>query len=204
MSNWISLKEAAKRLDVHPTTLRRWADKGEIRVTVTPGGHRRFDPAEVERFNNSQRVRRPDEVQSVWAKNAIQNSREGIVARPQASWLQTQDEQTRLQFRSLGQRLVGLAMQYMARQDEAEDILRQATEMGHEYADVSMATGMGLTDALRASMFFHGQLLESSLELPENARIRPETNRRIMRRINTLLNTIHLGIAARFEDRYPT
>lgn len=144
-------------------------------------------------------MRRPDEVQSVWAENAIAHSREGIVARPQASWLRSQDEKTRLQFRTLGQRLVGLAMQYMARQDDAEDILAKATEMGHEYAEVSSATGMSLTEALRASMFFHGQLLESSLELPENARVRPDTNRRIMRRINTLLNTIHLGIAAHYE-----
>lgn len=199
MRNWISLKEAAKRLDVHPTTLRRWADAGQITVTVTPGGHRRFDPTDVDNFARSQRVRRPVEVQTVWAENAIAHSRQGIVARPQATWLKTQDEETRLQFRSLGQRLVGMAMQYMARQDEAEDLLAQATEMGHEYADVSIATGMALTDALRASMFFHEQLLESSLELPENARVHSDTNRRIMRRINALLNTIHLGIAARYE-----
>lgn len=196
MRTWISLKEAAKQLEVHPTTLRRWADAGQIPVTVTPGGHRRFNPADVANFADSQRVRRPAEVRTVWAENAIAHSRQGAVARP---WLQTQDEGTRMQFRVLGQRLVGMAMQYMARQDDAEDVLAQATEMGREYAEVSMATGMKLTDALRASMFFHGQLLESSLELPENARVRPETNRRIMRRINTLLNTIHLGIAAHYE-----
>jgi excisionase family DNA binding protein len=39
---WLSLNEAAQQLGVHPVTLRRWADDGEIPVMVTPGGHRRF------------------------------------------------------------------------------------------------------------------------------------------------------------------
>ena len=39
---WLTLSEAAEQLGVHPTTLRRWADNGDIPVSVTPGGHRRF------------------------------------------------------------------------------------------------------------------------------------------------------------------
>ena len=34
---------AAKALDVHPNTLRQWAQDGHIKFTVTPGGHRRYD-----------------------------------------------------------------------------------------------------------------------------------------------------------------
>ena len=48
--DWLTLKQAAHKLGVHPTTLRRWADAGEILVMLTPGGHRRFAMADVERF----------------------------------------------------------------------------------------------------------------------------------------------------------
>src|SRR2546429_5319287 len=44
---WLSLDEAAKRLSVHPATLREWADKGQIRTFRTPGGYRRFNEADV-------------------------------------------------------------------------------------------------------------------------------------------------------------
>src|SRR5438132_10884284 len=44
---WLSLEAAAKRLSVHPATLREWADKGQIRTFRTPGGHRRFSEADV-------------------------------------------------------------------------------------------------------------------------------------------------------------
>lgn len=195
---WLSLKDAAARLDVHPTTLRRWADNGAIAVLVTPGGHRRFDSAEITRFAQTQHIRRRDNVQSVWAENALQQTRQTITRRPHADFLPT-DDRAKQQLRSLGQRLVGLAMQYMAAENETEGLLHEAEEIGRSYGTLSQASGLSLTDALRASLFFHQQLLESSLDLPENARIMPKTNRRILQRINRLLNTVHLGIAAMYE-----
>src|SRR5437773_11455876 len=47
LPTWLSLEAAAKRLSVHPATLREWADKGQIRTFRTPGGHRRFSEADV-------------------------------------------------------------------------------------------------------------------------------------------------------------
>ncbi|NJM08455.1 helix-turn-helix domain-containing protein [Candidatus Gracilibacteria bacterium] len=44
----LSLAEASKRLGVHATTLRRWADAGAIPVYMTPGGHRRFASGDIE------------------------------------------------------------------------------------------------------------------------------------------------------------
>lgn len=48
--------EAAKRLSVSPITLRKWADKGLIRVVTTLGGHRRYPPGEVERLLKRQNL----------------------------------------------------------------------------------------------------------------------------------------------------
>jgi len=44
----LSLQEASERLHVHADTLRQWADRGRIRTFRTPGGHRRFQAADVE------------------------------------------------------------------------------------------------------------------------------------------------------------
>jgi excisionase family DNA binding protein len=46
----LSLSDAAALLGVHPVTLRRWADQGDVLVMVTPGGHRRFPRTEIERL----------------------------------------------------------------------------------------------------------------------------------------------------------
>jgi hypothetical protein len=43
-------------------------------------------------------------------------------------------------------------------------------------------------------------MVETAMQLPENVRIKPEANMLLLRRINTLLNTVHLAIAEVYED----
>ena len=45
----LNVTEAARRLGIHPHTLRSWADKGLIPVVRTLTGYRRFDPDEIDR-----------------------------------------------------------------------------------------------------------------------------------------------------------
>lgn len=48
---WLTLDETAKRLGIAHSTLREWDDRGVFEKTWrTDGGHRRFDPAEIDRF----------------------------------------------------------------------------------------------------------------------------------------------------------
>jgi len=47
-AEWLTLSQAAALLGVHPSTVRRWADHGDLPVKLTPGGHRRFRRAELE------------------------------------------------------------------------------------------------------------------------------------------------------------
>jgi len=48
---WLSLGPASLVLGVDPDTLRRWADNGRVPAWTTPGGHRRFDRAALERLS---------------------------------------------------------------------------------------------------------------------------------------------------------
>jgi excisionase family DNA binding protein len=49
----LSLGAASRVLGVDPDTLRRWADQGRVRFFLTPGGHRRFDRASLERVRRA-------------------------------------------------------------------------------------------------------------------------------------------------------
>lgn len=46
----LRLQEVADMLQVPAVTVRLWSDKGLLQVNRTPGGHRRFSLADVERF----------------------------------------------------------------------------------------------------------------------------------------------------------
>jgi excisionase family DNA binding protein len=47
---YLSIGEAAFRLGVHPDTLRRWGETGEITPMVTDKGHRRYSVEMIDEF----------------------------------------------------------------------------------------------------------------------------------------------------------
>jgi len=51
--SYLTPNKVAELLMVSPTAVRQWAEKGELNALLTPGGHRRFLPGEVERFARS-------------------------------------------------------------------------------------------------------------------------------------------------------
>jgi excisionase family DNA binding protein len=201
---WLTLGQAAERLNVHATTLRRWANNGEIPVMLTPGGHRRFAASEVERFARQRHGRHGDnELEQVWADKALTHTRQEITVQQDQQWLATGDAETRSRQRALGRQLMGLTMQFLSAADEGEEILREARALGRQYGEIARDMGLPLTEALQASIFFRDTLVETALEMPENMRIRPKSNTRLLRRINTLLNTVHLAVAEVYDDNSP-
>ncbi len=57
-AEWLSLGPASRVVGVDPDTLRRWADGGRIEAYTTPGGHRRFRRADLERVVEMRRPTR--------------------------------------------------------------------------------------------------------------------------------------------------
>lgn len=47
---WLTLRQPAKHLCVHPRTIRRWADGKGINCVRTPGGHRLFRYKDLQSF----------------------------------------------------------------------------------------------------------------------------------------------------------
>ncbi len=197
---WLSLSQAAEMLNIHPTTLRRWADDGEIAVMLTPGGHRRFAISDIEQFAEDRHgIRRPAGIEQVWAEKALTVTRKEIVAHQDDQWLARLDEESRAQNRSMGRQLMALTLQYISN-GEDEKLLEEARRMGSKYGRYCQSINMPLTDALQAAIFFRDMMVETAMQLPENVRIKPEANLRLLRRINTLLNSIHLAIAETYEE----
>lgn len=185
---------------VHPTTLRRWADSGKIPVMVTPGGHRRFSIEDIDRVSKrSLSIRGRDQIKNAWAEKAITVTRQDISAQP-ASWMAGLTESDRDKHRKMGQQLMGLTLQFIgANAADDENILKETRALGTRYGQIGREVGMSLTEALQAAMFFRDRMVESALQLPDSARIRPEANLRLLQRINTLLNEVQLAIAAEYE-----
>jgi excisionase family DNA binding protein len=202
---WLTLSEAARYLEVHPTTLRRWANNGDIPVMVTPGGHRRFAASDLARFARERRaLRNINGFSGLWAVKALANTRQEMMSQSREGWLARYDEEDRNRNRLLGQQLMGLTLQYLSSESSEENsasILKEARRIGRQYALFAREKGLPLRVMLEASMFFRDSLIDTALQLPDSANISPEANVRLMRRVNTLLNAVHLAAAEIYEER---
>ncbi len=162
---WLTLREAADVLGVHPATLRAWADAGEIPSFRTPGGHRRFALEDLEAFINRRSGRRGEAaLVSVGplVQRALRRARGQITRRASgAAWYEAFDEKTRERKRQEGRLLFSLALQYVSKPEEREQILARARVLGKTYGEDSVRFGISLSDTLRAIFFFRQALLDT-------------------------------------------
>jgi excisionase family DNA binding protein len=195
---WLPLNKAAQQLGVHASTLRRWADDGEIPFVTTAGGHRRFSNRALQAFLDKQRGSASPTQE--WASRALSHARADIAQHPDANWLQPMDAAVREQHRIVGRKLMGLTLQCVSADDaEQQNVLAEAHLVGREYGELSKSTGVPLRNALEAALFFRDRLLEATWELPAATRNRGGDNK-IDRRINALLNTVQLAVAEVYES----
>jgi len=200
-TEWLGLGRAARWLGVHPITLRRWADQGQIAVMLTAGGHRRFALDDLQRFAAERKQQRlTSGLEQSWAEQALQHTRREIGGRGDQAWLAAFGEADRQQNRELGRRLMGVMLQYVSLNEGGQDLLAEAVTIGGAYAENARALGLSLVEALQAMLFFRDTLVEAAVQMPEAARTRPEANVRLVRRINGLLNAVQLAIADIYEQ----
>lgn len=56
----LTTRQVAELFAVHPTTVMAWADDGRLPHFRTPGGHRRYNRADVEALRASTTISAPD------------------------------------------------------------------------------------------------------------------------------------------------
>jgi excisionase family DNA binding protein len=195
-TRWLTLTEAAEALRVHPTTLRRWADSGQIPVFLTPGGHRRFAASDVQHMAARRHsVRRVGPVERIWADQALALARRQLAQQEQERWLKRHDTVARDRHRQMGHQLMGLILEYVTSDAEDDRLVVQARSIGRQYGRTTRELNLPLTDALRAAMFFRDTLTTSAIQLPDNVRIPTGSQVQLVSRISRIVNEVQLGVA---------
>jgi excisionase family DNA binding protein len=158
VASWLSLNEASKRLNVHPATLREWADRGRIRTFRTPGGHRRFSGEDVDALA----AEAAPEL-ALFMSALVGQARLATTAGRLAteSWYSRFDEASKERQRELGHDLMRLLVAYLG--DLEKDWTGDVRALGDHYARLAHDAGLSLGDAMRAFHLFEG-LVHSSVK----------------------------------------
>ena len=197
--DWLNLSETAKILGVHPSTVRNWADQGQLPVYRTKGGHRRFRRSEVELWQQSQRSNGPIEAQMV-VQNALKLTRFQITeGRLQAeAWYQKLDTEARNQYRLSGRNIMHGLIAYLS--SDSEKAEAEARSLGYEYASRGRRYGLSVMDATQAFLFFRTTLLDAMLNVYEAAAVSSSRAWSDMfRKINTFTDRIMITLMETYE-----
>jgi excisionase family DNA binding protein len=200
-TEWVSLREAADILGVHPATVRNWADKGELASRRTPGGHRRFRRSDLMRHAETQGEVQPTEIQVI-LQSALGHTRMQVGGGTLTSipWYEAMGDQTRVSLRDQGRQVLEELRKYLGH-NAADQGLAAAIHLGKDYAKVLVNDGLTLPQAVRGFFYFSDFVINSVLTWSEITPPRSSTEwGAMLRQINTFIHTMLLSIIEYYEE----
>lgn len=200
---WLSLGRASRLLGVSHSTVRRWADAGEIRSYRTSGGHRRILEEDVRQFM----------AQSSQAAGSIDTDRiselaVGRVKRRLSRRRQTHDmdafagldRATRERLRFIGRQLVDLFARFVSSRTRPDRFIDDARGIGGEYGRTLVGAGVTLTDAVMTFNALRHSLEETAAQLASEAQQGTDEAVEAMESILGLADTVLEGMAQIYEE----
>lgn len=199
---WLTLRRACEVLGVNQTTLRHWADAGEIRAFRTPGGHRRFAVKDLktlmERGLRTGRSRDSHKVGEV----AIVRLRRRLVRQKteESTWWRCFDDAGKAHMRQLGRRLLDALTSYFSRSRGRTALRDEMMQIGQEFGQQSLRHGLSAREALQAFIFFRSALEDSIVETIGERNASPEKVTGTCRQFNDLMDQVLLSTIGAYED----
>ena len=198
---WLTLGQACRVLNVDESTLRRWADAGQVRTFRTPGGHRRFAEADVGAIVGGRSRRQVSDVGDVATRRIRQQLHRAGPA--QADWYASVDESQRERLRPLGRRLVSLVADYVAKRGRRSSLMEEARVTGAEYGAELASTGLTLSQAMHAFTFFRRSLDRSAKQALAKAGTPATESVEVCEQIMALADEVLMGIAGAYDTAPP-
>jgi excisionase family DNA binding protein len=199
---WLTLKDASEFLGVHFTTLRNWADNGEIQVFRTPGGHRRFSLADLRRFLDERvgRLSGGDTENVVTAVIQHVHQEMARLPREQLRWHYELDDQGSQRRRQRGQQLFALALSFVLKPALRPRLLEEGRKLGVEYGREAYASKVSLVDVGRAVRFFRNQLIQA-VRAEESPDLIDADDLRIQQQIDLFLDEVLYAVLAGYDEQ---
>ena len=199
--SWLDLSDAANLLGVHYTTLRRWADAGEVPHYRTPGGRRRFKRSEIAGFLESLHEGDVAGTRSVVRLDApsvgARIAHAGVTGEP---WYGKFDESQRLSLRDEGRQMMAVLLQYATRTNGGEVFLQEGRRMAGAYGQMCRQAGLSLVETAKAFVRVRRSIIDSVYEAGTLAGTPDSDTWRLYDRMNTFLDAMLLATLEAYDE----
>ncbi|MEE8421350.1 MAG: helix-turn-helix domain-containing protein [Dehalococcoidia bacterium] len=198
-TRWVNLGRACEILGVNESTVRRWADAGQVRCFRTPGGHRRFAEADLVALTQGGSGGGRHELQTAAVRRIrrrLQSGHDG------AAWYEDLQQDTREALRPLGRRLVELVEDYISASRRARrvEIEQEVDEIGQTYGETLFERDTPLLQAVQAFTFFRRSLDDTAKQLAERNSLSAEEAAKAREAIAGLADRILFGVTGAYDS----
>jgi excisionase family DNA binding protein len=196
---WLELSEAAEYLGVHFTTLRRWADAGQVPCIRTPGGRRRFGRAQLATFLAGLQQGQVAAYASMMGAQSQQIARLSGPGMQQQPWYGRLDDGQRAAMRSEGQQLMAVLMQYVTRSDGGEVFLAEGRRLAQRYGEACQRTGLSLVETVGTFVHVRRNMMDSVYSAGALTGAPDNEAWRLYDRLNTFLDNMLVAMLESYE-----
>lgn len=201
MTRWVTLGRACEVVGVNESTLRRWADAGQVRSFRTPGGHRRFAEEDLRAMTAGRSFEPTTSVYESLGELAVVRIRRRLQrSRGQDSrWYQEMEEDERDRLRPLGRRIATLVSDYLSKRGRRQRLLEEARELGQDYGRELKGEGLSFKDALESFTSFRKGFDDAVIELVRRNSFEAEELVEVWEGLSNLSDQILLGLGDAYE-----
>jgi excisionase family DNA binding protein len=197
-NEWLSLAEASALVGVAAATLRRWGDAGKVPMKRTLGGHRRFSRMGL--LKTMEEAQSRDHTPPLAPLSLLRFDAHAMARADWHSRLMTHSNAERM--RGFGQRLLGLLIQYINRQEEDERFLNEARAIGVGYGRETREAGVSMHDTVQAFLFFRNSFARLAMPVPGIAQPNDlDQAVALHARIDRFMDAVLLGAITGYEQQ---
>jgi excisionase family DNA binding protein len=166
----LSISEASQLLGVSEGSLRQWTDDGLIKAFVTPGGHRRYNQADLNRF-------RKTHPRMLGLKDLVAELKESTPKHREAGRIPFKDkkhvlnEESQELFAHLGRQMLDLIIKYITEPNSREGTIELIRSVGRQHGEILFKKGLSLTDSIEAFILHRDPIMSSVTRLTEKSEI---------------------------------
>jgi DNA-binding transcriptional MerR regulator len=188
-------------LGVSEATLRQWTDEGKVKAFITPGGHRRYDKAELRSFVGKQhRIHGLKDLVSSIEGTPPQHRQVAHTYFSTAPWYHRLDDQTQKHMAESGRELLHLVIKYLtepARRKETEERVRN---IGSDFGNQAANLGLSLTETIETFMMHRNPVINAATDLMKRREALNERAVEAIPLLNHILDETLIAMVAAYQQ----
>jgi excisionase family DNA binding protein len=162
----VGISEACQILKVSETALRQWTDEGKIKAFVTPGGHRRYLVADLQKFMSPHQKTFGIRDLVAELEGAEHPLREiARISLPAKTWYYKLGKDSQQSLSRLGRSMLQVIIKFIGEPSRREETMMTAREIGRNFGETLAESGLSLTDSVEAFILHRDPIMNAATHL---------------------------------------